>query len=62
MKIHRKIQKYLKNDPTHSFPLKVLLPVSSIRHIRQNMDASIIPSLNEGVEFKKLLLFQNGVT
>ena len=37
-----------------------------IRCIRQNMEASIIAlkrlSLNERVEFKKLLLFRNGVT
>ena len=58
--------KYLKNNATHSFTWKVLLPASSIRHIRQNMEASIIalkqPSLNERVESKKLLLFRNGVT
>ena len=34
--------KQLKNDPTHSFNLKVLLPASSVKHIRQNMEASII--------------------
>ena len=58
--------KHLKNNPTHSFTWKVLLPASSIRRIRQNMEASIIalkrPSLNERVESKKLLLFRNGVT
>ena len=58
--------KHLKNNPTHSFTLKVLLPGSSIWRIRQNMKASIIalkrPSLNERVESKKLLLFWNGVT
>ena len=58
--------KYLKNNPTHSFTWKVLLPTSSMRHIRQNMEASIItlkwPSLNEQVESKKFLLFRNGVT
>ena len=51
--------KHLKND--HSFTWKFLLPASSIRCIRQNMEASIIalkrPSLNEQVESKKLLLF-----
>ena len=58
--------KHLKNNPTHSFTWKVLLPASSIRRIRQNMEASIIalkqPSLNERVESKKLSLFWNGVT
>ena len=58
--------KHLKNNPTHSFTWKVLLPASSITRIRQNMKASIIapkgPSLNERVESKKLLLFRNGVT
>ena len=58
--------KYLKNNPTHSFTWKVLLPTSSIRRIRQSMEASIItlkwPSLNEQVESKKFLLFRNGVT
>ena len=34
--------KYLKNNPTHSFTWKVLLPTSSIRRIRQSMEASII--------------------
>ena len=57
---------YLKNNPTHSFIWKVLLPVSSIRRIKQNMEASIIalkrPSLNEPVESKKLSLFRNGAT
>ena len=58
--------KHLKNNPTHSFTWKVLLPASSIRRIRQNMEASMIalkqPPLNERVESKKLLLFRNGVT
>ena len=58
--------KHLKNNLTHSFIWKVLLPASSIRRIRQNMEASMIalkrPSLNERVESKKLLLFGNGVT
>ena len=34
--------KYLKNNPTHLSTWKVLLPASSIRRIRQNMEASII--------------------
>ena len=53
--------KHLKNSPTHLFTWKFLLPASLIRCIRQNMVASIIalnlPSLNEGVESKKLSLF-----
>ena len=57
---------HLKNNPTHSFIWKVLLPASSIRRIRQNMEASMIalkqPSFNERAESKKLLLFRNGVT
>ena len=52
--------KHLKNNLTYSFTWKVLLPASTSRHIRQNMEASIItlkqPSLNEQVESKKLLL------
>ena len=63
---YSELEKLLKNNPTHSFTWKVLLPASSIRRIRQNMEASIIalkrPSLNERVESKKLLLFRNGVT
>ena len=58
--------KHLKNNPAHSFTWKVILPVSSNRHIRQNMEASIIalkqPSPNGQVESHKFLLFQNGVT
>ena len=58
--------KHLKNNPTHSFIWKVLLPASSIRRIRQNMEASMIalkrPSLNDRFESKKLLFFRNGVT
>ena len=58
--------KHLKNNPTHSFIWNVLLPVSSIRRIRQNMEASMIAlkrtSLNERAESKTLLLFRNGVT
>ena len=60
------LAKHLKNNPTHSFTWKFLVPASSIRCIRQNMEPSIIalkqPSLNERVESKKLPLFQNGVT
>ena len=63
---YSELEKLLKNNPTHSFTWKVLLPASSIRRIRQNMEASTIalkrPSLNERVESKKLLLFRNGVT
>ena len=33
---------HLLGNPTHSFTWKVLLPASSIRRIRQNMEASII--------------------
>ena len=57
--------KHLKNNPTHSFTEKVLLPASSIRRITENIEASMTalkrPSLNEQVESKKLLLFRNGV-
>ena len=56
----------LKNNATHSFTWKVLLPASSIRRIRHNMEASIIalkwPSLNEQIESKKFLLVRNGFT
>ena len=52
--------KYLQNSPTHSFTWKnLIIKASSNRHIRQNMEASIItlkqPSLNEQVESKKSL-------
>ena len=53
---HEDTQKYsepakiLKNNPTHSFTWKVLLPASLIKSIRQNMKTSIValkrPSLN----------------
>ena len=53
--------KHLKHNPTHSFTWKIFLPASSIRRIRQNMEASIIalnrPSLNKQVESKKLSLY-----
>ena len=58
--------KHLKNNPTHSFIWNVLLLATSIRRIRQNMEASMIAlkrtSLNERAESKTLLLFRNGVT
>ena len=47
--------KYLKNNPTHSFTWKVLLPASSIRRIRQSMEASI-PSLKYHHLMNKLSL------
>ena len=57
--------KHLKNNPTHSFTWKVLLSVSSISCIRQNMEASLIalkgPSPNERAQFTKLQFFRNGV-
>ena len=60
------LAKHLKNNPTHPFTWKILLPASSVRQSRQNMEASIITlkrlSLNEQVESKKLSLFQNGFT
>ena len=53
---HEDTQKYsepakiLKNNPTHSFTWKVLLPASLIKSMRQNMKTSIValkrPSLN----------------
>ena len=36
------LAQHLKNNPTHSFTWKALLPASSIRRIRQNMEASTI--------------------
>ena len=45
---HKDTQKYsepaklLKNNPTHSFTWKVILPASLIKSIRQNMKASIV--------------------
>ena len=63
---HSKPAKHLKNNSTRSFTGKVLLPASSIKLIRPNMEASIIalkgPSFNEQVMSKKLSLFRNGVT
>ena len=35
--------KHLKNNPTYSFTWKLLLPPSSIRSIRQNKEALVIP-------------------
>ena len=34
--------KHLKNNSTHSFTWKALLPDSSIKQIRPNMEASIV--------------------
>ena len=60
------LTKYLKNNQAHSFTWNLLLPVSSNRRIRQNIEISIItlqqPSLNERVESKKLSLFLNSLT
>ena len=60
------LAKNLKNNSTHSFTRKVLLPASSNRRTRQNMEALIIalkrPSLNKRAESKKLSVFRNGIT
>ena len=63
---HSEPAKHLKNNSARSFTGKVLLPASSIKRIRPNMEASIIalkgPSFDEQVVSKKLSLFRNGVT
>ena len=50
----------------HAFTWKVLIAAPINDHVRKNLDASFIvlsrPSLNEHIDSKKLLLFQNGAT
>ena len=57
---------HLKNDPTHSFTRKVLISASINDRVRKNIEVSFLavsrPSLNEQIDSKMLLLFQNGVT
>ena len=57
---------HLKNDPTHSFPRKVLISASINDCVRKNIEASFLAvsrqSLNEQIDSKILLLFQNGAT
>ena len=56
---------HLKENPNH-FTWKVLLPASKNSKIRKDLEASLVakmrPSLNEQMDFNKLLLFRNGVT
>ena len=50
----------------HAFTWKVLMTASINDRLRKNLEASFIavsrPSLNEQIDAKKLLLFQNSVT
>ena len=50
----------------HAFTSKVLIAGPINDRVRKNLEASFIalsrPSLNEHIDSKKLLLFQNGVT
>ena len=56
----------LKSNPTHTFTWKVLMAAPINDRVRKNVEAPFIalsrPSLNEQIDSKKLLLFQNGVT
>ena len=58
--------RHLKSNPTHVFTWKVLMTAPINDRVRKNLEASFIalsrPSLNEQIDAKKLLLFQNGVT
>ena len=57
---------HLKNDQTHSFTRKVLISASINDCVRKNIEASFLAvsrqSLNEQIDSKILLLFQNGAT
>ena len=50
----------------HAFTWKVLMTASINDRVMKNLEASFIavsiPSLNEQIDAKKLLLFQNSVT
>ena len=58
--------KHLKDNLTHSFIWKILLPASLNFRQRKNLKASQIalkrPNLNNQVDTKTLILFTNGVT
>ena len=58
--------KHLKDNINHFFTWNILMPASIKTRLRKNLEASIIafkrPHLNEQLEFKKLMLFRNGVT
>ena len=58
--------RHLKSNPMHAFTWKVLMTASINDRVRKNLEASFIavsrPSLNEQIDAKKLLLFQNSVT
>ena len=57
---------HLKSNPTHTFTRKVLMTAPINDRVRENREASFIalsrPSLNQHIDSKKLLPFQNGVT
>ena len=58
--------RHLKSNPTLAFTWKVLMAAPINDRDRKNLEVSFIalsrPSLNEQIDPKKLLLFQNGVT
>lgn len=58
--------KHLSENPDHNFEWKCLLNASTNSRQRKNLEASFIavlgPSLNNQLETKKLILFNNGVT
>ena len=60
------LSRNLKSNPTYAFAWKVLMTAPINDRVRRNLEVSFIalsrPSLNEQVDWKKLLLFRNGVT
>ena len=58
--------KNLRKFPDHKFNWKILLTVPANAKLRKILESSMIalkqPSLNEQLDFDKLILFRNGVT
>ena len=56
----------LRRFPDHKFDSKILLTAPTNANLRKILESSMIalkqPSLNEQLDFDKLILFRNGVT
>lgn len=73
-KEHNDIMKERKSEPArhiisnidHEFEWSILCHASAKKHLRKNLEALFIgiikPSLNEQTNFKRLILFVNGIT
>ena len=63
---HSEPAKHLREFPDHKFDWKILLTAPTNAKLRKILESSMIalkqPSLNEQLDFDKLILFRNGVT